>query len=99
MPASRFTPAQGTNHLPRRSQPSQTPPPEGAGTVIITSDSDGTEIFVDEKFFGDAPATLKLSVGTHVIVLKIPGRSDWRRTLEVLKGNKASLKATFDPAP
>src|SRR5882672_9450604 len=33
------------------------------------------------------------------MVLKIPGRSVWRRTLEVLKGNKASLKATFDPAP
>jgi len=76
----------------------QTPAPEGTGTISITSDPDGAEIFVDDKFFGNAPATLKLSVGTHSIVLKIPGRPDWRRTLEVLKGNKASLKATFDPA-
>lgn len=82
IPASRFTPAQVTNHLPRRSQPSQTPPPEGTGTVIITSDPDGAEIFVDEKFFADDPATLKLSVGAHVIVLKIPaaaiGAALWR---------------------
>ncbi|HLK05378.1 MAG TPA: trypsin-like peptidase domain-containing protein, partial [Candidatus Acidoferrum sp.] len=72
------------------------PQPEGTGTISITSDPDGAEIFVDEKFFGNAPATLKLPVGTHSIDLKIPGRPDWRRTLEVLKGNKVSLKATFD---
>jgi serine protease Do len=76
-------------------QPQQ---PEGTGTISITSDPDGAEIFVDDKFFGDAPATLKLPVGTHSVVLKIPGRADWRRTLEVLKGNKTTLKALLDPA-
>jgi serine protease Do len=78
-----------------QAQPTQ---PEGSGTVSITSDPDGAEIFVDDKFFGDAPATLKLPAGTHSIVLKIPGRADWRRTLEVLKGNRATLKAVLDPA-
>jgi len=77
----------------------QIPAPEGNGTVSITSDPDSAEIFVDDKFFGNAPATLKLSVGSHAIVLKIPGRPDWRRTLEVLKGNKTTLKAVLDPAP
>ena len=77
----------------------QIPAPEGNGTVSISSDPDGAEIFVDDKFFGDAPATLKLPVGTHSVVLKIPGRPDWRRTLEVLKGNKTTLKAILDPAP
>ena len=66
------------------------------GTVSITSDPDGAEIFVDEKFFGDAPATLRLPVGRHSIVLKIPGHADWHRALEVLKGNKTTLKAVFD---
>ncbi|HWZ96778.1 MAG TPA: trypsin-like peptidase domain-containing protein [Candidatus Dormibacteraeota bacterium] len=78
--------------------PAQTSVPEGTGTISITSDPDGAEIFVDEKFFGDAPATLKLPVGPHAIVLKIPGRTDWTRTLEVLKGSKSSLKATLVPA-
>jgi S1-C subfamily serine protease len=77
----------------------QSPVPEGTGTVSITSDPDGAEIFVDEKVFGDAPATLRLPVGTHSIVLKTPGHADWHRTLEVLKGNKATLKAVFDAAP
>ena len=77
----------------------QAPVPEGTGTVNVLSDPDGAEIFVDDKFFGDAPATLRLPAGTHSIVLKIPGRADWRRTLEVLKGNKTTLKAIFEPAP
>jgi S1-C subfamily serine protease len=70
---------------------------EGTGTVVITSEPDGAEIFVDEKFHGNAPATLRLSAGSHLIVLKFPGHADWRRTLEVLKSSKTSLKATLEP--
>ncbi len=77
----------------------QVPAPEGNGTVSISSDPDGAEIFIDDKFFGNAPAVLKPSVGSHVILLKMPGRSDWRRTLEVMKGNKTTLKALLDAAP
>ncbi len=72
--------------------------PVGVGTVTITSEPDGAEIFVDDKFHGNTPATLKLPAGSHAIVLKFPGRADWRRTLEVLKSSKVSLKATLDPA-
>jgi len=74
-------------------------PPEGFGTVNISSDPDGAEIFVDDKFHGNAPATLKLTAGSHAIVLKFPGHADWRRTLEVLKSSKTSLKATLEPSP
>jgi len=73
--------------------------PEGVGTVTITSEPDSAEIFVDDKFLGNAPATLKLPAGSHAIVLKFPGHTDWRRTLEVLKSSKTSLKATLEPAP
>ena len=71
---------------------------EGVGTVFITSEPDGAEIFVDEKFHGNAPATLKLPAGTHEIALKFPKHKDWRRSLEVLKSSKTSLKATLEPA-
>src|SRR5713226_3276045 len=72
--------------------------PDAVGTVSISSDPDGAEIFVDEKFHGNTPATLKLSAGSHGILLKFPGHADWRRTLEVLKSSKTSLKAVLDPA-
>jgi S1-C subfamily serine protease len=65
----------------------------GVGTVSISSDPDGAEIYVDGKFFGNAPATLKLPSGSHEVVLKISGRMEWKRTLEILKGNKTTLDA------
>ncbi len=71
--------------------------PEAVGTVTISSEPDGAEIFVDDKFHGNTPATLKLPAGSHSILLKFPGRADWRRTLEVLKSSKTSLKATLEP--
>ena len=73
--------------------------PEGVGTVTISSDPDGAEIFVDDKFFGNTPAALKLPTGSHAILLKFPGHAQWRRTLEVLKSSKSSLKATLEPGP
>jgi S1-C subfamily serine protease len=79
-------------------QPAPAPAPEAFGTVSITSEPDGAEIFVDDRFLGNAPATLRLPVGSHVFLLKFPGHSDWRRTLEILKSSRTSLKATLDPS-
>jgi serine protease Do len=70
---------------------------DAVGTVSVSSEPDGAEIFVDDKFLGNAPATLKLPAGPHNILLKFPGHADWRRTLEVLKSSKTSLKAALDP--
>ena len=75
---------------------------EAVGTVSVSSQPDGAEIFVDDKFLGNAPAMLKLPAGPHIILLKFPGhadwRHDWRRTLEVLKSSKTSPKAALEPA-
>ncbi len=71
--------------------------PNGVGTVTVSSNLDGAEIFITEKFLGNASATLKLSPGSHAVLLKFPGHADWRRTLEVLKSSKVSLKATLEP--
>jgi len=72
--------------------------PEGFGTVVVLSDPESAEIFVDEKFHGNTPATLRLPAGSHEIVLKFPRHADWKRTLEVLKGNKVNLRAALSPA-
>ncbi len=71
---------------------------EAVGTVSVSSEPDGAEIFVDDKFLGNAPAMLKLPAGPHIILLKFPGHADWRRTLEILKSSKTSLKAALEPA-
>ena len=87
-----------TSNSLQSATPASPPAPDGVGTVSISSDPDGAEIFVDEKFHGNTPATLKLPAGSHLILLKFPGHAEWHRTLEVLKSSKASLKATLEPS-
>jgi hypothetical protein len=71
-------------------------PPAGYGQLTITSEPDAAEIYVDGKFHGNTPATLKLPAGSHAILLKSPGRPDFTRTLELPKSSKLNLKAVFD---
>ncbi len=73
--------------------------PHGFGTVIITSDPDGAEIHVDNKFVGNAPAKLKLAAGSHIIVVKAAGFAEWKRTVEVLKDSQVALKPVLERAP
>lgn len=72
---------------------------QGFGTITITSDPDGAEIYVDEKFVGNAPAKLKLPAGSHSIVLKSSDHANWKRSLEVFKDSQVSLKAELDQKP
>jgi serine protease Do len=72
---------------------------EGFGQLTITSYPEAAEIFVDGKFVGNTPATLKLSAGTHAVLMKSPGKPDYSRTLEVPKSSKLTLKALFEPEP
>jgi S1-C subfamily serine protease len=81
------------------SEPYASPTPHGFGTVTITSDPDGAEIFVGDKFVGSTPAKLKLAAGSHVIVLKSAGLAEWKRTLEILKDSQVTLKPVLERAP
>jgi hypothetical protein len=81
------------------SEPYASPTPHGFGTVTITSDPDGAEIFVDDKFVGSTPAKLKLAAGSHIMVIKSAGLAEWKRTLEILKDSQVTLKPVLDRAP
>jgi serine protease Do len=81
------------------SSPVPSAPPDGFGQLTITSEPAAAEIYVDGRFHGNAPATLKLPAGSHAILLKFPGRPDFTRTLELPKSSKLNLKAVFDTSP
>jgi len=70
-------------------------PSSAFATISITSLPDSAEIYVDSKFLGNTPATLRLPAGTHAIVLKLRGFTDFSRTLDLPKSSKLSLKADF----
>jgi serine protease Do len=86
---------------PNVSSPAQAQAPtqqtDGVGSVSISSVPDGAEVFVDGKFVGNTPETLKLSVGSHSIKLKVDARKDWERSIEILKDSQLNLKAQLAP--
>jgi S1-C subfamily serine protease len=67
----------------------------GSGKLHVTSTPANADVYVDDKFVGNAPAVLNLSNGSHHIVVKMAGYDDWDRTLEVLKDSELSLSATL----
>ncbi len=69
----------------------------GFGITEITSDPDGADIFVDDKFVGNCPATLRLTEGPHTLILKSPRHADWQRSITVLKESSVTVKARLTP--
>jgi PEGA domain-containing protein len=65
------------------------------GTVTVSSDLAGAEIYLDGKFVGQTPSTLSMGAGTHHIEVKAEGKRSWERDLEVLGESQVTLRASF----
>jgi PEGA domain len=76
--------------LPQQPQAASSP---GVAKVHITSTPNGGEIYVDGKFFGNAPSDVTLSSGEHVVRVVLAGR-DWTRTVQITSG-EIQLHAEF----
>jgi len=70
---------------------------EGFGTVTISSDPQGAEIYLDGSLVGNTPSVFKLAVGRHHIRIKLPGKQIWWRDFEVLKDSDATLNPSLLP--
>jgi len=84
---------------PPASAPAATtaPPPQGpSASISITSNPDAADIYVDDAFSGNAPATLKLSPGKHTIRASLTGYKPWSREITVEAGSEAHLVATLE---
>jgi hypothetical protein len=66
------------------------------GTISVNTTPDGAEIYADDQFYGNAPATLKLKPGKHSIRVKMSGYNEWSRDLSVDSGSDAHLTATLE---
>ena len=84
------------------SAPSITKPAEGApaapenGRVILNSVPDGADVYVDDAFVGNAPATLKLPAGKHTVKVSQNGFAAWTKEVSVFAGSEVNLKATLE---
>jgi hypothetical protein len=75
---------------------SATPAPASTGSIAIQSTPDGAEVYADNAFIGNAPATLKLSAGQHTIRVSLAGYRNWSRDITVQGGSDAHLTATME---
>jgi hypothetical protein len=70
---------------------SETHAPE-TGSVTIASDPAGAEVYVDGKFVGQTPSTIRLPSGQHRVEVKLQGKQTWQRDLEVLRDSELTLR-------
>ena len=89
--------AKGAPMTPSITKPAEAGPAASEdGRIILNSVPDGADIYVDDNFVGNAPATLKLPAGKHAVKVSQKGYADWSKELSVLAGSEVNMKATLE---
>jgi hypothetical protein len=65
------------------------------GKVTVSSVPDGADVYVDDSFVGNAPATLKLPAGKHTVKVTQDGYKAWTKEVSVFADSEVSLKASL----
>lgn len=69
------------------------------GRILLTSVPDGADVYVDDSFVGNAPATLKLPAGKHTVKVSQSGYAAWTKEISVFAGSEVNMKATLEKNP
>lgn len=75
------------------------PTSQETGSVLISSDPSGAEIYIDGEFAGQTPSTIRLPSGSHRIEVKSQGKQEWERSLEVWKDSQLTLHPVLEQKP
>jgi len=59
----------------------------------FTSNPSGAEITLDGRFVGNTPSVVGVSIGTHVVVVFMPGFDRWKRELTVSDKSDLNVSA------
>ena len=71
-------------------------PADDKGKIRLTSTPDAAELYVDDAFVGNTPATLRLAPGKHTIRVSQSGYKSWIKDLSVLASSEVTLKAALE---
>lgn len=61
-------------------------------TLVVSSDPEGAEIFVDGQMMGKTPASLQLAPGPHKVELRKKGHTPSRKAVTIVNGVKETLE-------
>ena len=71
-------------------------PADDKGKIWLTSTPDAAEVYVDDAFVGNTPATLRLAPGKHTIKVSQSGYKSWSKDLSVIASSEVTLKAALE---
>lgn len=71
-------------------------PADDKGKIWLTSTPDSAEVYVDNAFVGNTPATLRLTPGKHTIKVAQSGYKPWSKDLSVMVSSEVALKAALE---
>jgi hypothetical protein len=69
---------------------------ETLGTISLISNPPGAEVYVDDSFVGQAPATLSLTPGKHSIRAFASDYKNWSQWITVEGGSQTQMTATLE---
>jgi hypothetical protein len=74
--------------------------PSGQGTLQVTSDPLGANIFLDNVCRGLTPLTItSVDAGTHTLLLRLQGYNDYSSPVTIAPGQSIQLQAALSPIP
>jgi hypothetical protein len=79
--------------------PTQSPTqPSGTGSVAVSSNPSGAQVFMDNIYQGITPLTIaSVQSGTHSFLIKQAGYADWQVSEPVQSGQTTQIAATLSP--
>jgi len=99
VPDAKAIPAEPSMTKPADGAP---PPPaassassSGKGKVLVSSVPDGADVYVDDSFVGNSPATLNLVAGKHTVKVSQDGYKAWTKDVSVFADSEVNLKASL----
>jgi PEGA domain len=66
------------------------------GTLSLTSEPSGAEIYIDGEFAGNTPSKLTLDAGKHTVKVSAKDYKDWSHEMTVGEGAEMNVNATME---
>jgi hypothetical protein len=74
--------------------------PGQSGTIQISSQPQGANIFIDNAYKGITPLTIpSVETGTHSLLIRLPGYNDYSSTFSVDAGQAIQIDVSLTPSP
>jgi hypothetical protein len=78
-------------------EPEKSPEITEGGTILVKSDPDAAQIYIDGEYMGVTPMLIKLPMGKHHVLLQRDGYYEWEVQLELTEPEVVPLFAELFP--